>query len=191
MKRGFTLIEVIIAVSLFAIIIALAAGGFVNALHAQREASALIAAQSNASLVLEQMAREVRTGYLFCHGLDGSVTCTGPSCGGGGGNEWTCNNLNFENAELANVTYSLAGQTLQKSENGGTPQPLTGNNVAVKYLQFVLFGNVVGDCWNPRITISMGIAPSSSDPSITNNTLNLQTTVSAREPDSLNGGYCP
>ncbi len=64
--RGFTIVELLVAMGIFLIVVEIAVGGFVNALRAQKQVAALIAAEGNADLALEQMAREIRTGY-FCH----------------------------------------------------------------------------------------------------------------------------
>ena len=79
-QKGFTLIELLVAMGIFAIVIAIATGGFINSLRTQRQVASLISAQSNASLVLEQMAREIRTGFLFCHdeGNNGGLATTLP-----------------------------------------------------------------------------------------------------------------
>ncbi len=185
MKKGFTLVEVLVAMGLFSIVIVIAVGGFANALHAQREVAALVATQSNASLALEEIAREVRTGYFFCYAPNAppstgyTWTCSS-SCGPPLSPPWTCLDLHFNAADGTNVDYILSNGVLQKSENG-VIQPVTSDNVAVKNLTFTLFGNLDGDSWDPRITISMGVAPSSTDPVLANNVLNLQTTVSARD----------
>jgi prepilin-type N-terminal cleavage/methylation domain-containing protein len=194
-KKGFTLVEVLVAIGLFSILVAIAAGGFVNALRTQRQVAALVTAQSNASLALEQMTREIRTGYLFCDSTDPanpntvnnnpvlSMPCASHCVVSGDGDIWTCDLLDFYNAQSEDVDYSLAGGQLMRSANGGTAQSITGGTVSVSYLKFIIFGNIEGDQWAPRITISMGVAPRSTDPAIANNILNLQTTASAREID--------
>jgi prepilin-type N-terminal cleavage/methylation domain-containing protein len=188
-NKGFTLVELLVSITLFSIIIAIAVGAFTNALRTQRQVAAIINAQSNVSLAIEQMAREIRTGYLFCHDVNGAPTCT---CVGGGpcgvvpaGETRTTVDLNFYNAVPANVVYSLQNGMLMKSDSsvGGAPQPLTSDTVSVKYLNFVISKNLEGDHWTPRITISLGIAPSSTDPGIANDVLNLQTSISARAID--------
>jgi prepilin-type N-terminal cleavage/methylation domain-containing protein len=186
MKKAFTLIEVLVALALFSVIVAIAVGGFTRALHTQHQVTLLVAAQSNASLTLEQMAREMRTGYLFCTTPSSTVINLGAnpdcsaSCTMGANNVATCNGfLEFYNAESQKVIYSLSNGALLR--NGGQ---ITSDNVSVKYLTFVLFGQFQGDHWNPRVTIAMGIAPSSTDPALQSDVTNLQTTVSAREPDS-------
>jgi len=200
LQKGFTLIELIIAIGLFSIIVTIAVGGFVNVLRTQRQVSGLIAVQSNAGLALEQMAREIRTGYLFCRDIGGTTpnaNCPSPptapdlGCTVNADLTWTCSNLHFYNAQTEEVNYSCPGCSVgdgviersDANENSGVAEPITGNDVVVKYLTFTLFGNLEGDHWNPRITIAMGVAPSSTDRSLAGDVLNLETTVSAREID--------
>jgi type II secretory pathway pseudopilin PulG len=221
MKAGFTLVETLVSVGIFMILVTIAVGGFVQALHTQGEVTQLISAQSNVSLGVEQMAREIRTGYLFCHfsgGTTSSPACDTPplaTCvqtdsgipAEGSApvkviNEetgeydlplWTCPALDFYNSNSEHVNYSLQNGVLMRSdsaENGGIAEPLTSNDVTVKYLSFRMVGNLEGDGWPPRITIFLGIAPSSSDPAITITTLNFETTVSARQIDCTAGGSC-
>lgn len=200
MKKGFTLIEMLVTVSLFAIIITIAVGSFTNAERTQRQVSSLISAQSNVSLALEQMTREIRTGYLFCHdpgSNDYSSSCDDeyntsiPYCtvvsSTQGFPTWDCPSLNFYDADGNQVNYSLDDGALTESINSSTPQSLTGNTVYVKYLAFQLFGQTEDDHWPPRITISLGIAASSTDPAVMDDVFNLETTVSARTIDCVPG----
>ena len=200
MKKGFTLIEMLVTVGLFAIIITIAVGGFVNAERTQRQVSSLISAQSNVSLALEQMSREIRTGYLFCHDpgvsqyssrCDDQYSTSTPTCAVVSSSDpnspWTCPSLDFYDANGNEINYSWADGALTESVNSSTPQSITGNTVSVKYLQFQLFGQTEGDQWPPRITISIGIAASSTDPAVMNDVFNLETTVSARTIDCVPG----
>lgn len=191
-KSGFTLVELLVAIALFSIVVTIASSGFVNALRTQRQVASLISTQSNVTLVLEQMAREVRTGYLFCHDLNSTNpnndTLNSDYCGCtvAASGVWTCDALDYYNAQAAHVNYSLQGGSLMKSDSSAdntTAQSITGGDVSVKYLHFILFGNLEGDHWTPRITISIGVAPSSTDSAVSGDILNLQTTVSAREID--------
>jgi hypothetical protein len=153
--------------------------------------------------VLEQMSREIRTGYLFCHAATPPVTDWGVGTpqGAPAGNalqdcgciiskapspagSWTCNALDFYDAEGNRVVYgSSAGALTESSTQFTAPLSVTGNAVTVKYLQFYLYGQVEGDNTPPRVTIVIGVAPSSTDPAVANDVINLQTTVSARNID--------
>lgn len=178
--------ELLIAIGLFAILVSIAAAGYINALRTDREVSALISAQSNAGLALEEIAREARTGYLFCHTLVGNAPANCGVCTTASspvGPTWTCPALDFYNADSQEVTYATSSGEITRSVGGGAPDAITADNVDIKSLQFILQGQLEGDQWNPRITILMQVAPSSTDPALTNDVLNLQTTVSAREID--------
>lgn len=191
MKKGFTIIESLVAVGLFSVFIGIAWGGFTNALRTQREIAAMVSAQSNASLALEQMAREMRTGYLFCHDPDSAaVTSTCQAyCGVVSGSIWQCNNfIQFRNAATELVAYQLENGALEReSSSTGNFQPITSDNVNIQYLSFYLQGQLEGDHWNPRITISLGVSPSSTDPALKSDVVKLQTTVSGREIDCGSG----
>lgn len=214
MKKGFTLVELLVTVGLFAIIITIAAGGFANAIRTQRQVASLIASQSNVSLALEQMSRQIRTGYLFCNtygnedvtngagGVNAAAANAGCDCvlSGQDMDWWTCQNLTFYDAEGDHVEYKLltngsASGTLAVDpdidSSTSTFQSITSNVVLVRSLQFQLFGQVEGDHYPPRIMISLGIAPNSTDPAVENNISYLQTTISARSidctPPDVNG----
>jgi type II secretory pathway pseudopilin PulG len=184
-------------VGLFTIVVTIAVGGFTNAMRTQRQVASLISAQSNVSLALEEMSREIRTGYLFCHDVDSnapSSNCANaanaalPTCSvDASSTAWTCPALDFYDAESNHVNYFWKDGTLMEKVNDGTAQSITGNTVSVKNLQFVLYGQTEGDNWTPRVTVSLGISPSSTDPAIANDVINLQTTVSARTIDCTPG----
>ncbi|MBI2075117.1 MAG: prepilin-type N-terminal cleavage/methylation domain-containing protein, partial [Candidatus Harrisonbacteria bacterium] len=64
-SKGFTIVELLVAVGLFLIVLAIASGAFVQALRSQRATLRLMAANDAASSALEQMTREIRVGDDF------------------------------------------------------------------------------------------------------------------------------
>lgn len=148
---GFTIIELMVAMGLFVIVVGIASGTFVNSLRTQRNIVGFMAANDNASLTLEQISREIRTGSAFLSA--GSA-------------------LNFTNYEHEQTHYALADGRILRN---GTP--LTAENVSVKYLSFILRGGAVGDGESTRVTIMMGV---SSRGRLESFITRLQTTVSAR-----------
>jgi prepilin-type N-terminal cleavage/methylation domain-containing protein len=189
-RAGFTLIELTVSIALFSVLVSIAAGGFVRALRSERQISAMMSTESNVSIALEEMTREMRTGYLFCHNAD--VTQSIDSvCGCTSNNALpptlTCSGMAFYNANGEQVEYFLGngapGSTstiLYRSDNGATA-PITGDNVQITNLSFTLFGNYEGDHWNPRVTIAVDAEP--NDSTVSWSTANLETTVSARTID--------
>lgn len=159
LRSGFTIAELIVAMGIFVILISIATGSFIRVLRAQRTTVALLAANSNASLAMEQMSREIRTGGTFS----------------------TVNNeLHFTNAKNETVTYRLnsATEKLERSTDGITFNELTADNVKVKDLSFVIFTGSIGNVYPPRITMIMRVGAAGTI--FTDAVVNLQTTVSAR-----------
>jgi prepilin-type N-terminal cleavage/methylation domain-containing protein len=196
-REGFTLIELLVAIALFSILVAIATGGFVNALRSERQASSMMSAESNVDIALEEMTREMRTSYQFCHeaGSDGPDAACAPACLSldYAHQPWTCSAIEYKNAAGDTVDYTLSQNgsqagVLMRSEtnvNGDKPQAVTASSTSIQYLTFILQGNIEGDHWNPRITIGIGVQP--TDKTITWNTANLETTVSARPIDCIPG----
>ena len=175
-NKGFTMVELLVAIASFIIIVSIAVGGFSGALRSQRQSIALLNANYNSSLVLEQMAREIRTGMNFC---DQNPPCSSPL----GGGEIRTDKLYFTNAYGQNVVYRLNNSGIEKSIDGGTSfKKITADDVVVDYLKFILNGQTFGDGKQTRITILMGIK--SKELSVSSSVVNLQTTVSPRVLDS-------
>ncbi len=149
-KSGFTIVELLVAMSIFIILVTIATGAFIQALRSERRLLALMSVSNNVSLVLEQMTREIRTGYLFS----------------AGGTE-----LSFSSAaSVGDITYNLNGGKIQRNN-----QDVTASNVSVSNLRFIVSRS--GDVCNPwRVTI---LATVNAFPA-TVNPITLQTTASSR-----------
>ncbi len=172
--RGFVLVELLVAVGLFAVIASIAVGGFVRALRTQRQAAALVSANNNVFLVLEQMAREFRTGRLFCaNQADGSGTAF--LCSDSG-------HIAFISGETnETIEYRLSDGAIERGVSGKFSK-ITGEKVLINYLRFTIVGNQQGDRRQPRITIAVGVSAKEAGASVA--TTNIETTVSSRASDS-------
>lgn len=168
LTRGFTLMEMLISIAIFAVCIGIASGAFIRGLRSQRAIVSLIAANDNISIALEQMLREIRTGYQF------STT--------------TPVELVFFNANNVLVSYRLENGAIERGieEPPGSTvfvyRPITGDNVIITRFNIGLFGNTFGDGFPPRITLSISITPNSSY--LSNVSVDIQSTVSARFIDT-------
>ena len=164
-RKGFTLIELLVSLSLFSLLTLLAVGGFVRSLKTERQSSASMLVNSNINTVVEQIAREIRTGNDFC--INGNI-CPSSSV------------LSFVNANNSNVTYCLQNDSIVRNAGPdcGSGQEITGESVFIQYLTFIISGNGDGDGSSPRITILIGANPKEQGSS--NYSVNFQTTVSSR-----------
>ena len=70
-RDAFTVVELIVAMGLFMTVIVVAIGAYIQVIKTQGIVTDVMAANDNASLVMEQMAREVRTGRQFTKSDDG------------------------------------------------------------------------------------------------------------------------
>lgn len=156
---GFTLMELLVASSLFIIIASIASGAFVQALKTQRNVAAFTAAENNVTQAIEQMAREIRTGSDF--------------------SESTVSQLNFTNYKNERVSYRLAPDgTIGRCaglfclESTSSFTPITSDKVEIKNLKFFYQGIGEPDNLPPRITISISVE------GVKDALVNLQTSVS-------------
>ena len=163
------MIELLVAIGLFSVIVAIAVGGFVRALRTERQVTGLLAANSNVSLAVEQMAREIRTGYDFrASGAPGDA-----------------HELSFHNARGELIAYCMRDEGLfratEASGCAGGGNKITAENVVLQYLNFIVSGNEDTDGRPPRITVAIGVSPKTAD--VSGNVVRLQTTISARVLD--------
>lgn len=164
------MVELLIAIGLFLGVVTIGVGGFVRALRSIRENAALVSASGNASLALEQMAREMRTGYDFC--------VNGQSCG-------LPTQISFKNAKGDVVSYESVNGIVERTcegtcdEEPGTAS-MTPEAVTIKDLRFTVFGNEPGDNYQPRVTISLTVG--TKEIGTQNSVTTFQTTVSSRLP---------
>jgi prepilin-type N-terminal cleavage/methylation domain-containing protein len=164
-RNGFTLIELIVSISVFSVLVTIAVGGFANVLRTQRQVAGLLVTNSNAALILEQMAREMRTGRQF--------SCAG-SCIG-------TETILFTNFEGDAIEYSYdPGEKAIYRFSGGVPNIITSRSVSVEYMRFDVENNALypADSYPTRVTIFLGMGP--KDATLARNVLNFQTVVSAR-----------
>ncbi len=163
-KSGFTIIELMVATSVFIILVALSTGVFVQTLRTQRTLSAVTAANESASQILEQVAREARTGYNF--------------------QASTADTLVFTSTQANNQTvgYKLVGSSVGRCLSvcaaDSDYKAITSTDVKVEKLNFLYYGVNPADNAPPRVTILMTVGTSKD--SASNIETNLETTVSAR-----------
>lgn len=158
---GLTMIELVVAVSIFSLVVVMVVGIFVLAIATQRHITALRNVDDNIRFTIELMAREIKTGKNF--GSSASL-------------------ISFINARGESVIYRLNANAIEKSTDGGTNYSnVTSPEVTINYLNFYLMGQAVGDGLEPRITITIGATSQVGNRSAN---LKVQTTISQRSLQS-------
>jgi len=157
-NKGFTIVELMVSMSLFLVLISVATGTFVQTLRTQRLITDLAYANDNATQALEQIIREVRTGS----GFSGSTNTL----------------LKFVNYKNETVNYKLTGHFISRCV-GNCPtdseyQPITAPEVQVERLSFIVSGTDPSDNLASRVTIALSVKGPRDIK------VNLQSTVSSR-----------
>lgn len=180
---GFTLIEVLVSVSIFSMVMLVATGAVFSIVEANKKTHALKSVMTNLNFALESMARDIRVGSQFaCNGF-------GDCYGGVVGERFSYKaNRDIDGDGDANdsIEYSLADQGIKKEVTGGTYRGIsviTAREVHIESLKFYVIGTGVSpdDVIQPKVVITIkgyaGVAGTRSD-------FNIQTTVSQRSIDS-------
>ncbi len=175
--KGYTLVELIVAVTIFAILVAAPTGIFVSSLKGQNRALILREITDNASYVAEYMSRSLR--MALKDDLDG-VSCLS------GDNvnyelEDSNHRINFKDHNEQCHSFYLENGRI-KEERGSEILFLTSDDLEVKQLEFRIYGENQDDDNQPRVTLSFEIEKRgvSNSPAV-----KLQTTVSQRNLDVL------
>lgn len=121
-NRGYTLVELMVAVGLFAIVMALSSGAYLMMIGVNREAQGIATGINDLSFALETMTRTIRTGGEYCS--------AGPCF------EST---FSFRDIHGSVVTYSLDSSTITQTV-AGVPSALTDSSVTVTSLRFISSG---------------------------------------------------
>lgn len=153
MKKGFTLIEIMVALSIFIIIVTVSMGSILGIFGANRKSDAQSTVMNSLNFAMETLSRELRYGWNY-H-CDSIGILTDPrSCPLSGGNEITFSTNLSGTTEL--VRYIVSNGVLQKSVNGGSFIPVTPPTSTLTVDSFIVFvdGAVVPPATTqPRVLI--------------------------------------
>jgi len=173
-KKGFTLLEMIISMGVFAVAALIGVSSLLALTNAQKKALVFQSTQDNLRFAVEAMAREIRTGnFYYCGTNLGDIpqNSSYKDCSAGGPS------FNFTNVSGQRVTYQALQNRIQKSLNGGIFQAITSGDIGIEYLTFFVIGSSGDDEFHPRVTI---VARGISGVGSSRSELSLQTTVSQR-----------
>lgn len=149
-KKGFTLIEIIVAAALFSLISLAITNLFISAIKGQRQITSLQAVQENGRYLMESISKEIRTSQIVSN--DGMAT-----------------NLQIKNADGENIEYVFSNK--QITRNG---EILNSENIETDGRFYIKKTNS-----QPRATVVMVLNYKSNKPE-QNIKINLETTMSSR-----------
>lgn len=173
--RGFTLIEIVVAATIFAVAVSAISSLFVASVRGQRNIVAQQNLADNTRFVLEQMSRQIRMAQR-----DESGSCTGEA-----GATYTPSGtaLAFIDYRSNCITYELYLAKIRIRQNTGQAfLDLTSDDIRVSRLNFDVRGRTAQDLEQPRVTIVIEAEAAGAIPE-TSPGIALQTTVSPRNID--------
>jgi prepilin-type N-terminal cleavage/methylation domain-containing protein len=193
-QKGFTLIEVMIAVTLFSVVMVVGTGAVLNSNATFRKTQDIRTIIDNLHFVMEDMSRSLRTGRVYHCGAaigisEGSLVSTDCS--------FSNNSISFLASESTTdptdndfIVYYIdaAGRIEKKTKEMSPNDPyfvMTVPEIKIEFQRsgFVVIGAAASDGNQPRVVIRL--AGEILDPrSNTATPFSVQTTVSQRALDS-------
>jgi type II secretory pathway pseudopilin PulG len=157
-NKGLTMIELMVALTIFILVLVIVISIFVMSVKAQRQSLVSQGLQDNARYLMETMAKEIRMSQI-----EGST-----------GNDQTISIKAF--SELSpggeDINYRFQNNVLQRQELSGGFQDISSSKIDVTG-EF----NVIDDVnLQPRVTIVMKVTPQG----LATPVINLESTISAR-----------
>ena len=175
-SKGYTLIELLIAVLIFSLISGAAFGVFALAIRVQKYSLASQQLLDQASYAMEYMGRATR----MARKNDGTCPTIGDTNYGGNGVKTQLKFRSYS-SERGCQEFSLEDGQLKTNDGViGSLTPLISDDFEVTSLNFNISGDQPGDNSQPKVTIYMEIKGKNMNPLPG---IKIQTTVSQRNLD--------
>lgn len=180
--RGFTLIETLVAVSLFSVLMVMTIGSLTVLIDANRKARSEKAVINNVNAALEIMARSIREGTDY--NLSRNDACPDQT------DDYCV--LSFTSSAGEQIEYRVNGTTIERRVGAGDFTAITAPDVTVETLSFTAVADNATD-EVPKIQIA--VKAKTEGDAATAAEFNVQTSVSQRfafdvPVDMLTGGTC-
>lgn len=171
-QKGFTLIELMVSISIFIIVMMISMNSILGIFDANRKSRSLKTVMSNLNIAVETISKEMRYGSNYHCGSSGTLT-TVQNCPGGD------SLVSFLSSDDEQTTFRLNGTVIEKDVGSGY-LPLTSPEVTIESLRFYVIGTATSDSLQPKVNILIkGYAGVGNDQS----GFTIQTMVSQRKSD--------
>ena len=180
---GFTLVELLVTITIFSVVIAITAAIFFSSVQSQRKNLASQELTSQVGYVAEYISRALR---MAQKDMDGTCIPSRTNYESIGVEEKAVRFLMYDHDIDGNICHELRlyetsiqelRSTDERYENFGAPLYLTSPSLIVNNAKFVVVGESQDDDIQPRVTILMEIQGQEES------SMRLQTTVSQRNLD--------
>ena len=175
-NKGFTLVEILVAVALFTVIASFSTGAVLSIFDANNRARASKTVVDNLNLAIEDMVRTVRFGNNFHCGNSGNLASP-TNCPDSSGSDLL--DVTFKGDV---IVYRLNGTAIQKSSDGGSNYTdITSPETSIDYLRFYVFNSQSSDNKQPYV---VAVIKGHSGNKITaQSSFSIETTISQRVLD--------
>lgn len=174
-SKGFTLIEMMTSLTIFAVIMTISMGAILGVFDANRKSESLKTVLDNMNFAVETMNREMRFGSKYHCGATGTITSP-QDCSAAD------TYVSFLSSDAKQTVYKLNGTAIQKSTDGGVSFiDVTAPEISITGLSFYVKGSGTGDGFQPRILLRVsGYAGAKTN---TRTAFTLQSMITQRARD--------
>ncbi len=181
-NKAFTLIELMVATTLFTIIMLMGVGSLVTSSNSSKSAQRLRTAVDNVNFAMESIARELRTGTSYLCGSD-SVDMSAEAKGdcSDGGNAIAFNPQQTGSSPVSRIAYVVKNKKIERCEvDRYHCTPVVSGDVDIENIRFIVSGSSLLDEIQPSVRVFIkGVVNASENPM----PFTLQTMASQRSSE--------
>lgn len=153
-ERGFSLVEMVVAVALFAVIMLVAVGALLSLVNANRKARTLESVMNNLNISLDSMVRAMRMGSLYNCGGTLIPDSAGADCPTGDDLFSFAPYGSDPTEQNERTVYFFQDSRLYRSFDGGSNAiPITAPEIEIEELTFYVIGTRPGDIVQPKVVV--------------------------------------
>jgi prepilin-type N-terminal cleavage/methylation domain-containing protein len=165
-QRGFTLIEMLVSVTLFSVVLIVILGSIMTIADSNKKARSLMSVTNNLNFAVDSMIRSFKTGDAESNFVTNNEECF---------ETYETDYILDDFGDPRFVEYCLDEGGIKKRVDGGQLVALTSSDVNIEYLKFI--DNSIGD--QPMLTIVIQGKVKVSEK--INSNFSIQTSVSQRK----------